>query len=163
MTHLDGLHADPEKSFQNSLSTFTSPPCTMEASRSRQRDSVWGELTPRTQRAQIRSQSRSSSALWAWVLCGQRAWQCATSLRQRSTYRLLSPLRCSARSWCSATSRGTSSWLGTIDGYLQVSTEAICNLKIETFQSVQCPVGMLLFKTWTTLWNTYQGMTLKSS
>lgn len=103
----------------------------MEASRSRLRASVCGELTPRSAKAHTRPHNLASSGLWTWALSGKRAWHPATSLRQRSTYGPLSPLRCSARSWYNTDSSGTSSWLGTMDGYLEVSTAVICSLRAE--------------------------------
>lgn len=100
----------------------------MEASRSRLNVSIWGELTPLSARAHTRPHSLPNSAEWIWALCRNRVWHRANSLRQRSTYGPLSPLRCSARSWYKTESSGTSSALGTMDGYLPRSTAVICNL-----------------------------------
>lgn len=100
----------------------------MEASRSRLNVSIWGELTPLSARAHTRPHSLPNSAAWLWALCRNRVWHRANSLRQRSTYGPLSPLRCSARSWYNTESSGTSSALGTMDGYLPRSTAVICNL-----------------------------------
>lgn len=131
-THREGLQTAAEKTFQNSLSTGTRDSCTIVRSSSRHRLPVWAELTPRRARAQTLAHRRPSSAAWAEEFAELLAWQSATSLRQRRTYGPLSPRRCcSPWSWQSSPSRGTRSFAGRMEGYLDIRAAVTCNLLMD--------------------------------